>query len=117
MKLVSVLCLILCVFLVSQNMENRKQLTVIGNHINRLEKNMQSHDSVNVLKADALLAKAAGSLDAKDTAKAREYIRQARAELGKSAPADMKAPEGDATGVLADTARDFLKNTLKKLME
>ena len=57
------------------------------------------------------------SLDAKDTAKAREYIRQARAELGKSAPADMKAPEGDATGVLADTARDFLKNTLKKLME
>ena len=117
MKLISVICLILCVFLVSQNMENRKQLTVISNHVSRLEKNIQSHDSVNVLKADALLAKAAKSLDSKDTAKAREYIRQARSELGKSAPVDMKAPAGDPAEVLTEQAKDFLKNTFRKLME
>ena len=112
MRLVSVICLLLCVFLVSQNLENRKQLSRINNRITRLEKSMESADSVNVLKADALLEKARAEAEAGKADEALKYINRARTELGKKAASEeARPPETDEE--LAGAVKGFLKGTLK----
>ncbi|MBR4749777.1 MAG: hypothetical protein IK083_09450 [Abditibacteriota bacterium] len=118
MKLVSVACLILCVFLVSQNMENRRQLSDMSARIGRLEKSMASPDNVSVMKAGALLERAERSLAAGDKDKALEDISLAKAQLGRvpeEKTEDASVPDKVMEGV-AETVTGVLKDTVKKLL-
>ncbi|MBO4547677.1 MAG: hypothetical protein J5758_00515 [Abditibacteriota bacterium] len=118
MKIVSLACLILCVFLVSQNMENRKQLAGMSARLGRIERSMASPDNVSVMKAGALLERAEKSLASGDTDKALEDISRAKAQLGR-VPEEQKegcsVPDKVMEGV-AETVTGVLKDTVRKLL-